>query len=407
MQGPRRHMRIRAVRAHHLPQSLWGYLDVREKTLPLVTPLDIYADYQAARGSWFWDSGMAVVEIETEDGVVGRGWCEDGVRCIASIIERHLGPLVVGADAYEYEGIWDRLFRASTPYGRKGLALMALSAIDLALWDWRGQATGKTVAELLGGPVRKSIPVYASALHPVGAEEVQQEAATYIADGYQTLKARFPYGPGDGPSGMDANEAHIRSIREAVGPHVELAADCYMGWELHYAVRMCQRLEPYRLAWIEEPFLPDDLRSYASLRKETATPISGGEHEYSRYGFQQIIDCEAMDILQPDLRRCGGMTEARKIAALASAAGLKVIPHAYGAAHLHFVAATVNAPLAEYFPLPCWADPPPSDYRPVFLDEPVPAQGSVSLSDAPGWGVRINPQILASSDATAVCEITS
>jgi L-alanine-DL-glutamate epimerase-like enolase superfamily enzyme len=385
-------MRITSVRVQHIDRSLWGDLAEREKTLPFVTPLDVYADFQDTRGSWFWDSGMAVVQIETDQGVHGTGWCEDGCNAVSRIIDGHLSRLIVGQCPFETEGLWDRMFRASTPYGRKGIALMAISAIDIAIWDLLGRATGKPICELLGGPVRRSVPVYASALHPVGNDKVRAEARAYLAAGYTTMKARFPFGPGHGVKGMAANEEHIRAIRETIGDEVDLAADCYMGWDSNYALRMCRRLEQYRLAWIEEPFLPDDLRSYAKLRRETPIPISGGEHEFSRYGFQQIIDAEAMDILQPDLRRCGGFTEARKIAALASTAGLTVIPHAYGIAHLHFAAATPNVPLVEYFPLPCWADP-PDDEQPVFLNEPIPRHAKVTVPELPGLGVTINPEL--------------
>ena len=384
-------MQITNVTVRHISQSLWGFLAEREKTLPLVTPLDTYSDFKEARGSWFWDSGMAVVAIETDEGITGTGWCEDGCDNIDRIINGHLSRLLIGQNPFEIEGLWDRMFRASTPYGRKGLALMAISAIDIALWDLKGKATGRPVFELLGGPVRQSIPVYASALHPVGEAKVQAEAEAYLAAGYQTLKARFPFGPGDGLPGMDANEAHLCSIREAVGDNVELAADCYMGWELNYAVRMCQRLEKYGLAWIEEPFLPDDLHSYAALRQATSIPISGGEHEFNRFGFQQIIDAQAMDILQPDLRRCGGFTEALKIAALASTAGLRVIPHAYGITHLHLAAALPSVSLVEYFPLPCWEAE--TDYRPIFLHEPVPQAATVKLANRPGLGVEVNPEL--------------
>jgi len=383
-------MQITNVRVRHIDESLWGYLAEREKTLPLVTPLDIYTDFKETRGSWFWDSGMAVVEVETDEGFVGQGWCEDGCNCIDRIIDSHLSRLLIGQSPFEVEGINDRLFRASTPYGRKGMTMMAISAIDIALWDLMGKALGKPVYELLGGPVRKSIPVYASALHPVGTEQVQAEARAYVAEGYTVMKARFPYGPGDGVEGMVANERHIRDIREAVGFDVELAADCYMGWELTYAIQMCRRLEDCRLAWIEEPFLPDDLVSYARLRRESSTLISGGEHEFSRYGYQQIIDAEAMDILQPDLRRCGGFTEARKIVAMASTAGLTVIPHAYGITHLHLAAAFPNVPMAEYFPLPCWAEAAPADYPQLFINEPVPEKAVVKLSAEPGLGVSVS-----------------
>ncbi|MFN0197543.1 MAG: enolase C-terminal domain-like protein, partial [Planctomycetaceae bacterium] len=283
-------MKIQTVRVTHLDTSIWGYLAEREKTLPLVTPLDIYNQYKETRGSWFWDSGSAIVEIIADDGVAGTGWCEDGCQAIKPIIDHHLSRLLIGENPFEVEGLWDRLFRASIPYGRKGAALEAISAIDIALWDLMGHAVGKPVYELLGGPLRMTLPVYASALHPVEPDKVCREAADYVEQGYTAMKTRFPCGPGDGSRGMAENEAHIARIRETIGDDIDLMADVYMGWDFHYALRMCQRLEKYRLAWLEEPFLPDDLISYARLRKETPIPLSGGEHEFTRYGFQQIID---------------------------------------------------------------------------------------------------------------------
>ena len=386
---------IKTVTIKHANRSIWGHLAEREKSLPLVTPLDIYPQFQETRGSWFWDSGMAVVEIETEDGVTGSGWCEDGCDTIKNFIELHLKNLLIGQEASEIEGLWDRLFRASLPYGRKGAALHAISAIDIALWDIAGKVVGKPVYELLGGPVRDPIPVYASALHPVGHEKVAAEAKTYVEQGYKAMKMRFPYGPGEGVKGMRTNEEHIANVRDALGDDIEIMADAYMGWDFLYAKKMVRMLEPYRLAWLEEAFLPDDLNSYAKLRQETDIPISGGEHEYTRFGFQQIIEKEAMDILQPDLRRCGGITEGRKIAALAYSAGLPVIPHAYGVTHIHFALGTVNCPMIEYFPMPCWDSLPDVEVEPIFHGEPQPENGVVRMTQEPGLGVSVNSKIFS------------
>lgn len=386
-------MEITGVRVRHAPRSIWGHLAEREKWLPLVTPLDVYPEYSETRGSWFWESHMAVVEITTADGAVGQGWCEDGVNAAAGIIDGHLRHLLVGADAADFEGLWDRMYRATLPYGRKGIALQVISAVDIALWDNRGRAAGRPVYELLGGKVHPSVPVYASALHPVGAEKVAAEAKAYVAEGYEAMKMRFPFGPGHGVKGMAANEAHVANVRDAVGPDIEIMADAYMGWDFNYAKKMCRRLEPYGLAWVEEPFVPDDLRSYARLRQETSIPISGGEHEYTRFGFLDIIEQEAMDILQPDLRRCGGFTEGRKIAALAQAAGLTVIPHAYGATHIHYALATAGVPMVEYFPIPVWDSLPDSEQAPIFIDEPQPVGGRVTIGSSPGLGVRVNEAI--------------
>ena len=227
----------------------------------------------------------------------------------------------------------------------------------------------------------------------MGAEKVAAEAKAYVAEGYEAMKARFPYGPGNGVRGMAENEEHIANIRDAVGRDIEIMADAYMGWDFNYAKKMCRRLEPYNLAWIEEPFVPDDLTSYAKLRRETNIPISGGEHEYTRYGFRDIIEREAMDILQPDLRRCGGFTEGAKIAALAQAAGLTVIPHAYGATHIHFALGTANVPMVEYFPMPVWDSLPESETVPIFIGEPQPSGGRVTAENRPGLGVEVNEAI--------------
>ncbi|HAH98226.1 MAG TPA: L-rhamnonate dehydratase [Verrucomicrobiales bacterium] len=386
-------MKITSVRTRHANRSIWGHLAEREKTLPLVTPLDIYPQFKETRGSWFWDSGMAVVEIEVEDGLVGTGWCEDGCKAIPLIIENHMSRLLIGQDSGEIEGIWDRLFRASLPYGRKGVALQALSAIDLALWDLAGKATNKPIYQLLGGPVQPDIPVYASALHPVGTAKVKAEAKAYVAEGYKAMKMRFPCGPGHGIEGMRANEEHIANVRNAVGDDIEIMADAYMGWDFLYAKKMVKRLEQYRLAWIEEAFLPDDLNSYAKLRQETDIPVSGGEHEYTRFGFEQIIENKAMDIIQPDLRRCGGLSEGRRICSLALAAGVTVIPHAYGPTHIHFALSETVIPMVEYFPLPCWDALPDVEVEPIFHDEPQPVNGRVSAPDKPGLGVTVNEKI--------------
>ena len=386
-------MRIKSVSVRHADRSIWGHLAEREKTLPLVTPLDIYPQFQETRGSWFWDSGMAVVQIETDDGIVGHGWCEDGCKAVAPVVENHLQRLLIDQDPCEVEGLWDRLYRATLPYGRKGATLQAISAIDIALWDILGKAADKPVYELLGGPVKNEIPVYASALHPVGEQKVRDEAKAYVNEGYRAMKMRFPYGPGNGVEGMRANEDHIANVREVVGDDIEIMADAYMGWDFLYAKKMCRRLEKYNLAWIEEPFVPDDLTSYAKLRQETDTPISGGEHEYTRFGFQDIVDKQAMDIVQPDLRRCGGFTEAQKIAALAASAGLTLIPHAYGITHIHLALAFPVVPMIEYFPLPCWDSLPDIEVEPIFHGEPVPANGVVTIDRRPGLGVTVNEKI--------------
>jgi L-rhamnonate dehydratase len=387
-------MKIERVHVEHLGESLWGHLGKREESLPLVTPLAMYPRYRHPITTWFWDSAVAMVRIETDEGVSGIGWCEDGCGAIKPIIDHHLSRLLIGQNPFEVEGLWDRLFRASIPYGRKGAAIEAISAIDIALWDIIGKALRKPVYELLGGPVRESVLLYASGLHPVTADKVSAEASDYVAQGYTAMKLRFAHGPADGIAGMRANEAHVKVVRDAVGDDVQIMMDAYMGWDLPYAISMCERLEQYQIAWLEEPFIPDDLDSYVALRRRTTIPIAGGEHEFTRFGFKHIIERQAMDILQPDLHRCGGITEARKIAALASAAGLQVIPHAYSAPHVHFVVATTNCPMLEYFPLPVWEEK-PTESTSLFVGEPTPRDGRVVPSSEPGLGIEVLERAIA------------
>jgi L-alanine-DL-glutamate epimerase-like enolase superfamily enzyme len=327
--------------------------------------------------------------LTTDDGRTGLGWTEDGVAAARSIIERHLRRFVLGQSPFEVERLWDIMYRASIPYGRAGSAMEAIAALDIALWDLMGQATGRPVYELLGGACRPEVTLYASALHPVGEELVAAEVRGYVAAGYRTVKGRFPCGPADGLAGMRANEAHVRTMREAAGPDVAVAVDAYMGWDTPYARAMCRMLEPYDVAWIEEPVLPDDVAGYAAVRAAARIPVAGGEHEFSRWGFERLFEAGAVDIAQPDLHRCGGFTEGRRIAALASARGLPVINHTYSLPHLHFAMAMPNCPMLEHFPAPCWAPLLPAS-RPLFLGEPAVAGGTVRAPDRPGLGITLD-----------------
>ena len=382
-------MRIERIDTYHIPVSLWADLWDREKDLPLVTPLSIYPEYRDWLPSWYWKPAMTLAVLTADDGTEGLGWCEDGCRAAQVIIDEHLERFVVGGSPFDHERIWEIMFRASIPYGRKGAAIEAISALDIAIWDLMGRAENRPVYDLLRAGSTSAMALYASALHPVGEQTVRAEATAYVETGYRTVKGRLPCGPADGECGREENLEHVRVIREAVGPDVAVAMDAYMGWDVDYALGMVQRLAPLGLAWLEEPVIPDDIAGYARLRRESPVPISGGEHEFTRYGFQHLMDAEAVDIVQPDLHRCGGFTEGRKIAAMAADRGLPIICHTYSVPHLHFSVATENAPMLEHFPQPCWfelSDPPP----PLFLDEPTVANGSVTPSGEPGLGLRLD-----------------
>jgi L-alanine-DL-glutamate epimerase-like enolase superfamily enzyme len=267
--------------------------------------------------------------------------------------------------------------------------------VDIALWDILGKATGQPVYNLLGGRTRERIRVYASRLYARNdLDRLAAEAEALRKQGFTAMKQRFGFGPRDGPEGMRKNLALIRTVRDAVGPDVELAADAYMGWDVLYAIRMIRMIEDagLNLQWVEEPVIPDDIDGYAQIRRSVRTPISGGEHEFTRYGFRDLIRKEAVDILQPDVNRVGGITEARKIWAMAAAYNIPVIPHAGQSHNYHLVMAHLNSPIAEYFPSPAEGAPIEDDtlFWELFTGEPVASDGHVTLSGKPGLGLELN-----------------
>ena len=328
-------MKIARVRVTHIDMSFWGDFAARQDELRLVTLMAIHPQYRHPLSSWFPRDAMCVVEVQTDGGLVGTGWCEDYARATSAIIENHLTKLLVGADPLERSRLWDQMFRSTMPYGRKGAALYAISAVDIALWDLAGKHFGLPVYELLGGRARDPVPVYASHLHFTNEDEFVAEAIEYVRRGFKAMKMRFLHGPADGLAGLRRNVELVRMLRDAVGDDIDIMADAYMGWDLEYALRMCRALAPFDMKWVEEPLLPDQLREYAELRRASPVPIAAGEHETTRYGFAQIIEAKALDIIQFDIGRVGGFSEARKVCALAQAAGLPVYTHAYGMPTLH------------------------------------------------------------------------
>lgn len=380
-------MRIARVKVTHIDMSFWGDFAARQDELRLVTLMAIHPRYRHPLSSWFPADAMCVVEIQTDEGLVGTGWCEDYARATSVIIENHLTRLLVGADPLERSRLWDQMFRSTMPYGRKGPALYAVSAIDIALWDLAGKHFGQPVFELLGGRARDVVPVYASHLHFTNEDEFMAEATEYVNRGFKAMKMRFLHGPADGLAGLRRNVELVRMLRGAVGDGIDIMADAYMGWDLEYALRMCRALEPFDMKWVEEPLLPDQLREYAALRRQSPVPIAAGEHETTRYGFSQIIEAGALDIIQFDIGRVGGFSEARKVCALAQAAGLPVYTHAYGMPTLHLATSDTAVGMVEYFPVPVWDD---VTEAPHFDGAAIPEGGQVSIGDAPGLGATLS-----------------
>jgi len=336
-----------------------------------------------------------VVRIRTDDGLEGVGTVGLGSPAAIPLIEHHLAPLVIGQNPFDLELIWARMFRSTINIGRKGLVLEAISAIDIALWDIVGKAVGQPVYNLLGGRTRDRIRAYVSQSYAKeDLDQVRDEARSYVEEGFTALKMRFGYGPGDGERGKHKNYALVEAVREVIGSEIDLMADAYMGWDVTYAIDMIDRLEDLHLSWVEEPVVPDDLAGYARIRERVKTPISGGEHEFTRWGYREMIERRAVDILQPDVNRMGGITEARKVFALASAHDLPVIPHSNQAHNAHLIIAHMNAPLIEVFPRNGVRSG-YTFYGELFDGEPDAVAGYVTLSERPGLGITLREDVLA------------
>lgn len=337
--------------------------------------------------------GWMVVEIETDTGLVGIGNAALSPHVTKAVIEHHLAPILIGENPLDIAYLWERMYRQTLPFGRKGSGMAAISAIDLALWDILGKHTNLPVFRLLGGPIKDRIPVYASRLYAQPLDSLAAEAETYRQQGFSMMKLRFGWGPKDGLEGIKRNLDLVRTLRETVGDGVEIMADAYMGWTLDYAKRMLPLLAPYNLRWLEEPLIADDIAGYAELRAMNIIPISGGEHEFTLRGFRNVVEQRAMDVIQFDINRVGGITQAQKIVALAEAFDISVIPHAGQMHNYHVVMANIACPMAEYFPkVPVEVGNELFWY--IFDGEPVAEEGYVSLpEDRPGLGLTLRPDL--------------
>jgi L-rhamnonate dehydratase len=368
----------------------------RGKTAPLpphfcTNPMNVLQLTEASMGT-FTFHGWLVVEIFTDDGLLGIGNAALAPPLVKQTIDLYLKPLLIHQNPWDIEFLWQHMYRKTMAFGRKGIAMAAISALDIALWDILGKSAKQPVYRLLGGRTKPRIPVYASRLYSVELNQLAAEAKRYKDEGYQAMKLRFGWGPTDGAAGMQHNLALVRTVREAVGDGIDVMADAYMGWTLDYAKRMLPLLEPFHLRWLEEPVIPDDIHGYAELKAYGRVPIAGGEHEFTVYGFRDLLETRAVDYIQFDTNRVGGITQARKISALAEAYSVPVIPHAGQMHNYHVVMASLNSPMAEYFPI---VDVEVGNelFWYIFDGEPRAKDGFIDLDEnVPGLGLSIHPR---------------
>ena len=322
--------------------------------------------------------GQILVIIETDDGLTGYG-VGGGGKAGIHVIETVLRHALVGEDATNVEGIWEAMYSVTLPYGQKGLAIMAISGVDLALWDLRAKRANKPLAHVLGDDVKASVPTYKTGWSP---EEV-------IADGSQgfaALKLHVGVQPG-----KDVGDvvAQIRKVRDTLGPDVKLMGDAFMRLDVEKTLRIAEALKDVNLGWIEEPLPADDLEGYARLRDECPIPISGGEHEYTARAFEVLMRDRLHAIVQPDVNWCGGMTELVKIYKMGEKYGIKVCPHrGCEVWSIHAICSIDPDPLAESGrPWMTWVK-----------NQPEIVNGEIGIGEGAGFGVSFDPADLEPSN---------
>ena len=302
---------------------------------------------------------------------------------------RGLKEVIVGENPLEIEHLWDRMYALTQSYGRRGLAINAISGIDIALWDILGKAKGKPIYELLGSIRRKSVATYASDLTPPTVDQAVELAGRHAAAGYRGVKI------GWGNQGLDLKRdvERVRRVRQAVGSSVAIMIDIGMPIPLEDAIWLGQAYAEHDVYFLEEPLLTDNLEGWTQLVSQSPTPIATGEKETTRYGFLDLMDRGQLRIIQPDVARAGGITECLRIAALAEARGVRVIPHCWSsdilvAATMHLITTLSDCPYLEFNVM----DQP---LRTQLLKEPIrPRDGIVHVPKSPGLGIELNDEIV-------------
>ena len=345
----------------------------------VANPMSIYPEFKARRALFFADPGKVpsfTVEITTDKGITGYGGGGPGG---GPVVVDHLAKLLMGRDPFDIERNWDICWRSTMSYGRMGVTMNAISGVDLALWDIVGKALNVPVYKLLGGETKDRIPAYCT------GNDIEQ----HVEFGYSKLKLAIPHGPADGREGMRKNLELVKRARTAVGPDGEVMLDCWMAWTERYTIEMAEMMAPYRVYWMEEVLQPHDYAGFGRLKAQVkSTRIATGEHEYGRYGFRHLLENQSAEIWQPDMNWCGGLTEMRRIGAMAAAYDIPVIPHGGGLnGSSHYILATTNSPWAELF-LP--APGAPKEVYQIFEENYAISRGPEGIYmrplEKPGFG---------------------
>jgi len=343
-----------------------------------------------------------VILVSTDEGITGIGEVDSAPEAVQALVHQRgshavatgLRDALIGEDPLDVERLWERMYRSVIYVGRRGIAIHAISGIDIALWDIKGKALGQPVCELLGTPVRDRVRAYASMLMPDTPEETSERVAALCDQGFTAVKL------GWGPLGRDADHdvKLAAAAKDAAGDGVEIMIDAGLGYvaDAATAIRVARELEQLGVYWLEEPFEPDEYEAYAELADSVEITVAAGEQDVTRWGFRELIERGHVDLVQPDVTRCGGITETLRIAELAREHGVPTVPHAWKsgiikAASLHVNAVLPDALFQEY----CVAD---TEINTRLTEQrlPLEADGCIAVPTAPGLGVDLDPDVFES-----------
>jgi D-galactarolactone cycloisomerase len=349
---------------------------------------------------WWYDTrACCLVRIETDAGLVGWGECYGPPEPIKAVIDTVYTPLILlGADPFDNEALWERMYNRMRDYGQKGVAVAAISGVDIALWDLKGKATGLPVCKLLGGLVRDTVQAYATGLYFTETADLPSalaaEAVGYVEQGFRAIKMKVGLG-------IAADRANARAVRAAIGPEIALMADANHAFDAKQAIRLGRALEEVGAYWFEEPVPPEDIAGYIEVKAALDLAIAGGEAEFTRWGFRDLLSRRAVDIVQPDTCNAGGLTECKRIMALASAFGVQYMPHVWGsavglAANLHLAASVPdNPPSLHPTPLLFEFDRTENRFRDELAHTPIThLDGSIAVPTGPGLGIEIDERVI-------------
>lgn len=365
-------------------------------TIRAVVPHVLMADLDepfAYSQAWYRKRGAMLVEITTGDGITGWGEAFGPPELTAPIVA-WLAPLLVDQDAMAREALWQALYNRLRDHGQRGIVVEAISAIDIALWDIAGKALGLPVHRLMGGPLRTEIEAYATGFYRRERDDhlayLTAEAEQRLSEGFRSLKLKTGWG-------LAEDVALTKAFRTAIGPDVGLLVDCNHAYDAPAAIAYGNAVASCDIGWFEEPVPPEDIDGYLEVKARQPILVAGGEASFARWGFREMIARRAADILQPDVAACGGISELKKIADMASAFGIRVNPHVWGtgvalAASLHLLAVIPDNPPGLFPRAPLLElDRSPHPVRDALLAEPIPLRGGrVAVPQGPGLGIAID-----------------